>query len=318
MTPTPEQPFSVILDDGEPNEPIERFLRRRLRADPPRVRKLLRQRRVTLARDGDARVLSFGDRLVGPGVLTVARPTGTKPPPAPNRRILLRVLHEEDEFAVIDKPPWLPMQPGPYHGTDTMQNGLVARYPELAGLGRDRNFGLVHRLDRETSGVVVVARTASCYAALVEQFRERTVAKRYVALVDLREQGLEAAELDQPIDGKDAHTVVESVETRGDVGSVVLHPSTGRMHQIRIHLASCGTPILRDDRYGHGADDLTARLYLKRLALHAEEFSFDHPTTGERLTFRRGLPRDLRHAWKRAGWVLAPAEGAAEEPREDE
>ena len=305
-------PRELLIEEGDEGQPVERFLRRRLRADPPHVQKLLRQRRVLrLGDDGDDVELCRGDTLPASGRVLV-RARGERPPPQPNRRIRSVVLLEDDDLAVIDKPSGLATHPGPRHGTDTVLNALIARYPELLELGRERGYGLVHRLDRETSGLLVIARTAPAYDGLVEAFKQRRVDKRYAALVDVRSGRVESITLDAPVGGKPARTDVELEERIGPVARLSLRPHTGRMHQIRVHLRDAGWPVLRDDRYGSGADDLTARLYLKRLALHAERIHFLHPRTGEPVAVERPMPRDLRHAWKRADRVWGAGAGSGD------
>lgn len=295
------QEFTVTPADVD--QPVERFVRRCLDADPAHVSKLLRQGRVRY-RVGDGTqaevVLSRGDRIAGPGQIQLTAREGERAPPAPNRRIRLRLVYEDEELVVVDKPSGLATHPGPRHGSDTLLNAIIARYPECAGLGREQNHGLVHRLDLETSGLLVVARSGAAHQALLEQFRAREVEKRYLALVHAGGAKPVPCMIDEPIEEREARTEIESVESAGSIALLGLRLHTGRTHQIRIHLAGRGMPVLRDVRHGTGADELTARLYVKRMALHAERLSFARPATGERLAFHRPLPRDLRHSWKRA------------------
>ncbi len=243
---------------------------------------------------------------------TVSKPRGRRPPPQPNRRLRFRVVYEHTDLVVVVKRPGLVMHPGPGHGTDTLLNALIGRFPDLLALGDEREYGLVSRLDRGTSGLVVVARSVPGYEGLVQAFSERRVEKVYLALV----AGAPAAEgeVDQPIGGKGATTRWEVVESTGEVSLLRVRPLSGRTHQIRIHLAEVGFPVLRDDRYGSGADDLTAKLYLPRLALHAHQLAFQHPVSDERVTCEEPLPRDLRRAWKRARRVTdLPGDDSAED-----
>ncbi|MFH0945634.1 MAG: RluA family pseudouridine synthase [Planctomycetota bacterium] len=283
---------------------VETFVRRCLDADPVHVRKLLRQKRVRFAclgQEGEPQVMARGQVLEEPGLLSVlAAPQALDRTPAPNRKIRLRVIHEDPALLVIDKPAGLAMHPGPRHGTDTLLNGLVARNPECGQLGRERNFGLAHRLDLDTSGLLVVARTAAAHEALVAQFKQRSVEKRYLALASVGPSGISGGVQETPVREKEARTEIEVVDRAGAVALLSLIPKTGRTHQIRIHLAERHNPVLGDRRYGTGLDALTAKLYLKRLALHAAALSFSHPEEGTVLKFELPLPRDLRHSWKRA------------------
>lgn len=290
----------VPLDEGAGSEPVERVLRRALRRDPAHVEKLLRQRRVLIERRGEPPVALERRAMVrGPGRLVVLK-APPRPPPQKNTRIRLRALLEEPSYAVLDKPASLPMHPGPRHGSDTLLNALVARYPELLALGRERGFGLVHRLDIGTSGVVLVARTAAAYDHFVEEFKERRVGKRYIAIADERAGRVREGTFTGDVAGAEAATVFRVLSRREGVALVEAMPISGRTHQIRVHLAAQGAPVLADARHGRGLDELTGALYLKRLALHAERLSFRDPESGERVEVSRDLPRDLRRAWKRA------------------
>lgn len=287
----------MVSDHGRK---VERVLAKRLDRAPDHVSKLLRQERVWLEQQGRAaRALRPGELLPGNGRLIVRAPQGERPPPQPNKKLRLKVIHEDEALVVLDKPAGLTVHPGPGHGTDTLLNGLVAAYPELVELGSERGYGLVHRLDMGTSGLMVVARTADAYDALRAGFSERRVRKRYRALA----RGVlpdEEGEVDLPVDGKEARSRYRVAERAGDVLQVELWPETGRTHQLRLHLASLGAPVLGDERHGTGRDDLTAKLYLTRLALHAEELCVPHPLTGEEQCWVSEWPRGLRKAWKRA------------------
>lgn len=279
---------------------IERFLASRLEASAAHVAKLLRQGRVRLG----SRVLRRGDRLEGGEALEIDPGAAERPAPLPNRRVRLRVLHEDPDLLVISKPSGLPMHPGPGHGSDTLLNGLIAAFPELLTLGAEREYGLAHRLDLGTSGVIAVGRTPEGYTGLVEAFKARAVSKEYLAFTAGAPEG-ESGEVDLPVDGKDAVTRWEVFGRAGDVGRLRLLPVTGRKHQLRVHLAHLGCPVLADSRHGRGLDGLTARLYLKRLALHARALSLPHPVTGALLSFLEEPPRALRKVWGRAEKLAA-------------
>jgi len=278
---------------------IERFLVGRLDASPDHVEKLLRQGRV---RSGE-QVFERGDRLGGREVIEIQAKPDVRPDPLPNRKVRFTVLHEDEDVIGLLKPAGVAMHPGPGHGSDTLLNGLLARFPELLALGRQREYGLAHRLDMETSGVLVVGRTPAGYEGLVEAFKARTVEKEYLALVCGRPSGL----IEEDIDGKEAATIFELVETAGEVSLVKVRPITGRTHQVRIHLDYLGCPVLADGRHGTGLDELTARLFLKRLALHARSLVLPHPIGGAPLRLEADWPASMRKAWKRAQ-KLAPAD----------
>lgn len=217
--------------------------------------------------------------------------------------VVFDVLYEDDDVVVVDKPAGVTVHPGAGRSAGTLAAGLLHRYPEIEGVGEAGRWGLVHRLDRETSGALVVARTSTAHAALSDALRRREVSRRYLALV----QGtfsLPRGTVEAPI-GRDPnrprrralvptgrHAVTHYRMTeQWDPPSVALLEvtlETGRTHQIRVHLAGIGHPVLGDRLYG-GRDPIP----VPRLFLHAAELSFDHPRTGRRITVDAPVPSDL-------------------------
>ncbi len=216
------------------------------------------------------------------------------------------VIHEDDAVIVVDKAPGLVVHPGAGNPDGTLVNGLLARYPELADVGDPFRPGIVHRLDAGSSGLLVVARTAEALDALVAQFSSRTAGRRYDAVV-WRHPDAPHGIGDAPIgrdpsdplkmavvaDGRPARTeyqVVERYDRPAELARLSCRLETGRTHQIRVHLAAVGHPLLGDNVYG----ERRPTFGLTRPFLHAAELTFDHPTTGARLTFTNPLPADLR------------------------
>jgi 23S rRNA pseudouridine1911/1915/1917 synthase len=225
-------------------------------------------------------------------------------PPGPEPDVAVDVRAVGEAFLVIAKPADLVVHPGAGNATGTLVNGLLARYPELAGVGDPMRPGIVHRLDRDTSGLLVVARTQDAYESLVEQLSAREVTREYVALVWGRlssPRGL----IDAPIgrsssrrtrmavrdQGKPARTEYEVRETFEKPVTSLLdcRLETGRTHQIRVHLSAIGHPVVGDGTYGGARDSLP----LRRPFLHAAALAFDDPVTGERLRFEDPLPPEL-------------------------
>lgn len=221
----------------------------------------------------------------------------------------LRIVHEDDELLVIDKPAGLVVHPGAGNRDRTLQNGLLAHDPVLARVPR---AGLVHRLDKDTSGLMVVARTIEAHAALVDLLAAREISREYLAVASGVMTG--GGTIDEPIgrhrsarvkmavrqDGREAVTHYRVVERFRAHTFVRVTLETGRTHQIRVHLAHIGHPILGDEKYGDFALNKALRKRgLKRMFLHAAELSFVHPATGERLTVRSPLPPELE-AFRRA------------------
>jgi 23S rRNA pseudouridine1911/1915/1917 synthase len=228
---------------------------------------------------------------------------GLRPDPA----VVVPVVWADDHVAVIDKPAGLVVHPGAGHASGTLVHGLLARFPSLAeGPGDPGRPGLVHRLDKGTSGLLAVALTAEALGSLRAQLEARTVDRRYTALVW---GAVEAGEglIDAPVGratadptrmavshrGRVARTryqVVERYEAPASLTLLECRLETGRTHQIRVHLAAIGHPVVGDARYGGARAELPA----PRPFLHAGRLGFDHPVTGERVDVSAPLPEDLK------------------------
>lgn len=280
---------------------VEVLLMRRTGRGRDHAAKLLRQGRVWVEGEPVApKTLLFA------GTELVVTPGGSgEKQILPNRRLRLHILHRDDHLLVLRKPVGLVMHPGPGHGTNTLLHAVMAlAEAPLRALGPERTYGLVHRLDRGTSGVVVVALSELAYDCLARQFEDRTVKKEYVAIV----HGVPAERegtIRGPVGGKDAESDYRVEEVRrGEAGvasRLTVFPRTGRTHQIRIHLASLSCPVVGDRRYGREKDDLAAALYLPHFALHAQTLGLLHPETGEAIRFEAALPGSLRRAWRKYG-----------------
>ncbi len=245
------------------------------------------------------------------------------PEPVPSRLvpepISLSILHEDEDLVVVDKPADLVVHPAPGHASGTLVNALLHHCGDLAGIGGILRPGIVHRLDRGTSGVLVVAKHDAAHVALSEQFRDHSIGRVYHALVR-GHPGADRGRVDRPIgrhrrdrkrmsvaasQAREAHTawsVVERFPARTGVeyhAWLEVRPETGRTHQIRVHLASVGLPIAGDAVYGKGrgrSPRARAVSRLARPALHATALDFTHPRTAERLRFEAPLPEDLSNA----------------------
>lgn len=221
-----------------------------------------------------------------------------------NSTIDFGVVFSDDDVIVIDKPPHLIVHPGSGTENDTLVNGLLHRYPEIALVGQKDRPGIVHRLDKGTSGLLMVARSEVSYEHLVGQLAARSVTRRYVALVSglvESEQGLIDAPLGRsPRDatlravvtgGKPARTryVVQQRFKASGFSLVDCQLETGRTHQIRAHMKAIDHPIAGDFRYGGES----VQTDLDRPFLHAATLEFDHPVSGQPLSFESDLPEDL-------------------------
>jgi 23S rRNA pseudouridine1911/1915/1917 synthase len=231
--------------------------------------------------------------------------------PLPDPDVPVQVVHDDHDVIVVNKPPGLVVHPGAGHERGTLVNGLLARFPDLAEAeGANLRPGIVHRLDKGTSGLLVVARTPSARDSLMRQLRERKVEREYAALVW---GSVEAGSglIDAPLGRAAAHPTKVAIRsggkparTRYRVERRFSSPAaaslldcrleTGRTHQIRVHLAAIGHPVAGDLQYsGRQWPAGLPRLAPGRVWLHARRLSFEHPVTGQSVTFVAPLPVDL-------------------------
>jgi len=258
-------------------------------------------------------------------------------PPAPREeRVLpepgdLRVLYEDDEVVVLDKPPGLTVHPGAGRATGTLAHHLLDRYPEMAGVGGPGRPGIVHRLDQGTSGVLAVARTPAAYAHLSRAFAAREVEKRYLGIaygVPSPASGIVEAPIGRHPQrrqemavrprGRPARTGYRTLAAAAGISLLELELATGRTHQIRVHLKSIGHPLVGDPVYGEARWKSLPRPLqpllrdFPRPALHAWRLAFRHPGTGKPVAFEAPVPADFKELWEGAtGTALPPPPGTA-------
>jgi 23S rRNA pseudouridine1911/1915/1917 synthase len=240
--------------------------------------------------------LDIGDRLKV--TIPPAPPSPLTPEAMP-----LDIIYEDDDLLVIDKPAGLTVHPAPGHSSHTLVNAIIARFPRLAEIGDSLRPGIVHRLDKDTSGVMVVAKNSVAQASLVGQFRARSVVKAYLVLVKGHlspENGvIEAPVGRHPADrkrmavvksGRPARTEYRVVKYLDGYTLLEVRPETGRTHQIRVHFAAINYPVVGDKVYGVKSP------YLSRQVLHASRLGFALPATGKYVEFKSELPPDLAQA----------------------
>ncbi|HPH96642.1 MAG TPA: RluA family pseudouridine synthase [Anaerolineaceae bacterium] len=218
--------------------------------------------------------------------------------------IPLDVLFENDALLVINKPAGMVVHPAAGHASGTLVNAALAHAPEMEGIGGEQRPGIVHRLDKDTSGIIVIAKTDEAHHWLQDQFRLRQVHKTYLALVDGRpptpEGRIEAPigrdpshrkrmAITKPEKGREAATEYHVIETFPNHALVEAHPITGRTHQIRLHMAFIGCPIAGDTLYGHR----TPSVELNRHFLHAARLQITLPGESKPRTFEAPLPAEL-------------------------
>jgi 23S rRNA pseudouridine1911/1915/1917 synthase len=258
----------------------------------------------------DGKPASKSDRVTAGAELAVTMPpppADAAPPPA-EPVAGLGIIYEDDDIVVVDKPRGVAAHPTPGWTGGTVIGGLLGAGHRVATSGAAERQGIVHRLDANTTGVMVVAKSESAYSALKQAFRERTVSKTYHALIQGHPDPLRGT-VDAPIgrhpsgngrfavvaDGRPSVTHYDTLEAFRAASLLSVGLETGRTHQIRVHMAALHHPCVGDLLYG--ADPtLAAHLGLTRQWLHAVRLSFEHPSTGREVTFESRYPADLAHA----------------------
>lgn len=287
------------VTESEAGRTVQEVLTGTMMVSRRMIQKLTRARGVTLNRRP-----AFLGRKVKAGDVVSARVRFDEEPALEPVEMPLAIVHEDDAVLVIDKPPFVLVHPTSPEQRETLSHGVAAHY---AARGLHARVRPVHRIDRDTSGLVLFAHSADAHQRLDRQLREGTIERGYRALVD----GVvaeDAGEVNAPIsrdprtpnlravrvDGEPARTRWRVAERYPRATLLELELDTGRTHQIRVHMAHAGHPVLGDRQYGRAGLTL-----IRRQALHASRLSFDHPTTGERLTFEAPLPDDMKAAIER-------------------
>ena len=229
----------------------------------------------------------------------------TPPSPLSPEAIPLNIIYEDADLLVVDKPAGLTVHPAPGHPDHTLVNAILSHFPHLVDISDSLRPGIVHRLDKDTSGVMLVAKNKVAQANLISQFKTRAIVKAYLALVKghlTPERGIiEAAIGRDPrnrkrmavvTEGREARTEYRVIKYLGNYSLLEVIPETGRTHQIRVHLAAIGYPVAGDAMYGVKSS------YLSRQFLHACRLGFKLPSTDEYVEFTSELPLDLAQALK--------------------
>lgn len=300
---------TVILVPREAGgQRLDRFLAGALGVSRAELQRWIEAGRVTVdgaPRESSARVRE-GERIVA---APLPRPASTAEAQA---GVVFEVLHVDEDLIVVNKPPGLVVHPARGHEGGTLVNGLLARgFFRREDLGDDERPGIVHRLDRGTSGVLVVARTPAAREALKTQFQAHTIERVYEALVvgEARDATFATLHGRHPRDrlrftsrvktGKRAVTHVRVLERLAGATRVECTLETGRTHQIRVHLSESGTPVLGDPLYGRPPRDARLRAAADAIghqALHARVLGFIHPRTGAKVRFEAPVPDDFARA----------------------
>ncbi len=282
---------SFDVDPTEAGERLDRLAARRLETSRSIVQRIIQEGLLRV--DGEEAVPSY--RVRGGERVEARMPEeGLLPEEIP-----VPVVFEDDHLLVVDKPAGLVVHPGAGSASGTLVNALLGR--GIAGGEEPNRPGVVHRLDRDTSGLMVVAKGEPAYSKLVEMMADRRVLRGYRAVI-VGEGLPETGTVDSPVGrdpdnptlmaagvGRPAVTHFEVLREAGGHAMLAVRLETGRTHQIRVHLAAIGHPVYADPLYGTAVPG-------RRLWLHAERLSFEHPVTGEHLSFESPIPEDLREA----------------------
>lgn len=223
------------------------------------------------------------------------------------RPLPLDIVYEDADMLIINKAPGMVVHPAPGHSEDTLVNALLAYYPQIQESETDQRPGIVHRLDRDTSGLMIVAKHTRAQAALVAQMQRHEIVKRYQALVE-GNLALDQGSIDAPIGrdprhrqqmairataSREARTHFRVLERFARHTLLLVQLETGRTHQIRVHLKAIGHPVVGDPMYGSGTVIRGSKL--QRQFLHSYQLQFAHPLSGEALQFEVPLPEDLQN-----------------------
>jgi 23S rRNA pseudouridine955/2504/2580 synthase len=295
----------IEVTEDEAGQRIDNYLLARLKGVPKsHVYRIVRsgEVRINSKRVEASRKVTAGDRIRVPPVRVAERGEPEAPP-----HFKLPVLFEDEWLVAIDKPSGIAV-----HGGSGVAHGVIE---SLRSMRADARFlELVHRLDRETSGILLVAKKRSALTVLHEALRERGMDKRYLAGIAgsfrnerqrvrvalAKRETAQGKRVSVSRDGQDAETVFHLKERRDDMSLVEAELLTGRTHQIRVHLAHLKHPVLGDDKYGDfDLNKVLRRKGLKRMFLHAARLEFTHPATGERVVLESPLPPDLTRFWEK-------------------
>ena len=321
MPDSPANSISVLPEDA--GKRLDHFLATQLDVSRARVQQLISGEKVQV--DGSCAKASL--RLRGGECITILGPAARPPLRAIPEQIPLDILFEDDDLAIINKPAGMMVHAGAGATEDqrnrgTLVNALLHHFSTLSAVGGEMRPGIVHRLDKETSGLIVVAKNDDAHHKLGSQFARREVRKKYIALVHgwvKKDSGTISASISRDrvrrirmttrqSGGREAvshYTVMRRLDTRyGKFTLLEVKIDTGRTHQIRVHLASLGHPVVGDTLYGAPREVRIARsqesqgsvgaLSLSRNFLHAAELELLHPHSGERIALKSALPGELQ------------------------
>lgn len=294
-----ERPVRLVVNS--PGERLDRFIAARLpELSRSYIQRLIEAGHITV----NGRMARPGLRLKAGDNITIAQPP-PEPSPITAENIPLKIIYEDEGLLVVDKPAGMTTHPAPGHPGHTLVNALLSHLPKLPESDNPARPGIVHRLDKDTSGLMIVAKSQAALADLSAQFKSHRVKKAYLALVKGRIKP-ESGVIDAPIgrdpshrqrmavvnSGRPARTAYTVLKHAGGCTLLEARPETGRTHQLRVHFAAVGHPIIGDATYG------TKSGIVSRQFLHAHKLSFKLPSSGKLVEFTSPLPPDLQQSLK--------------------
>jgi 23S rRNA pseudouridine1911/1915/1917 synthase len=298
----------ITISPEDYNERFDIVAARRLQLTRSQALKAIRKGDILL----NGSLANASHRIRPSDVVSYVSPVNTVCTTPIPEEIPLKILYCDDAVAVIDKPAGLVVHPAAGHQNGTLINALAFHCDKLATIGGPLRPGIVHRLDKDTSGVLVVALDDTAYYHLVEQFRARSITRRYHALVyqhvkddsgeitlEIGRSSTDRKKMSTRVSkGKDAVTRWKVLERLHDATFIEARLGTGRTHQIRVHFSAIGHPVLGDKTYGRKVfiERGRKKIIFPRQMLHAELLGFIHPISGEYLEFTSPLPEDMQHA----------------------
>lgn len=298
----PRTPDHYVVEPASATERLDLFLAKATGFSRSRIQRLIEEGFVLV----NGRPAKPSHRVLSGELILL-----TVPPPEPSdlrpEPIPLSILYEDEDILVLDKPAGLVVHPAAGHERGTLVNALLHHDPAFATLGNRGRPGIVHRLDKETSGVMVVAKTEAAQFQLQRQFKSRQVKKVYLALVWGKTK--EGGRIEAPIGrheedrkrmgvrtqkGREAVTTYQVIKHFNGFTLLAVHPETGRTHQIRVHLSAIGHPVVGDKVYGGKRERKGVRVKAERQLLHAWKLGFFHPRTGKWVEFEAPVPDDFK------------------------
>lgn len=304
-----DKKIKFVVQTEDKNERIDKFLfKQNIGLSRNKIQKLINLGRVKV--NGKIVTtknfsLSACDIIEINNLLVDKEPISYKP-----QNIDIKILYEDDYLIAISKEPGLVVYPGIGHKENTLLNALIHYDNKLSGMESELRAGIVHRLDKDTSGIMLIAKTPRIHELLSEEFKQRQVSKKYVALV-LGNFKEEAGIIDMPIgrskkdrkkmgvafNGRNSISEFKVLEQFDDCALLEIYPKTGRTHQIRVHFSFIGHPIIGDKNYGNKETEKIAKeIGLSRQFLHSKGIKFIHPVSGESVEIIDELSDDLKHA----------------------